>query len=225
MPRERILAALAAIAALAACGTARATTTVPPTVPPPGPVEWLTPLLTPAPGVPRPSASGKSRLLVIGDSLTRSMYADLPLMLPGWRIGVNGNGGRPLAEGMAWLQIYKLPKDGRTILAMSLFTNDPPTHVRQLKAAVRESLRRVGPHGCVIWATILRPKADFGIGYHAANEALRALAAGHRDTMRLVRWSETVRRTHMPLREGVHPGTPAAWDVRARLFADAARTC
>jgi hypothetical protein len=225
MPRERILAALAAAAVVGACGSASATTTVPPAVPSPGPVEWLTPALARAPGVARPSASGKSRLLVIGDSLTRSMYDDLPRMLPGWKIGVNGVGGRPLAEGMAWLEIYKLPKDGRTILAMSLFTNDPPTHARQLKAAVRESLRRVGPHGCVIWATIFRPRATFGIGYHAPNEVLRAMAAQHPDTMRLVPWSETVRRTHMPIREGVHPGTPAAWDLRARLFADAARTC
>jgi hypothetical protein len=225
MLRTRARVTLATVAAIGCCcspAAASATTSVPPDVPP----HSLKPLLIPAPGVAQPSASGKTRLLVIGDSLTQSMPTGLPQMLPGWRIGVNGVGGRPLAEGMAWLRTYKLPAKGRTILAMSLFTDDRPTRVAQLKAAVRESLRRVGPHGCAIWATVYRRTEAFGgTGYGRANDVLRALAAKHRDTMRLVPWAAVVRGSGMPIVEETHPATAAGWELRAKLFADAARTC
>ena len=57
------------------------------------------------------------------------------------------------------------------MLAISLFTNDDPTHTDALEAAVRRTLALVGSRGCVIWATIARPPVN-GVSYRAANTLL-----------------------------------------------------
>ena len=63
--------------------------------------------------------------------------------------------GRPLDEGMAVLAGSDPP---RASFAYSLFTNDDPVRIEQLDAAVRSSVASLGPHGCAVWATIVRPK-------------------------------------------------------------------
>jgi hypothetical protein len=157
------------------------------------------------PGTAIPSKSGFRSIYFLGDSLTAGIFRVAPAYFPGWKVGINGVGGRPLNDGMGILAATALPE--RTILAMGLFTNDLPTRTWALKQAVRESLRRVGPSGCVIWATIHRPAVGgpswqgalpgdvaarkpypasaAGIGYAKANAALRALAAQN-PNMRLV---------------------------------------
>ncbi|MDP9347392.1 MAG: hypothetical protein M3P44_17075 [Actinomycetota bacterium] len=176
------------------------------------------PLPSPAPG------SGAARdLVVIGDSLAVGIGAALPADLPGWRVQVDGRVGRPLAEGLAVMAERPIAPDGSMVLAVSLFTNDDPTHTAQLRAAVSIALGRVGARGCVVWGTIARPPLN-GVSYQAANAVLeRAAAADPR--LRLVPWAQaTAQRPALLGPDGVHP-TPQGYQLLARLYADAAASC
>lgn len=169
-------------------------------------------------------ARSAPRLTVIGDSLAEGTARLLPGLLPGWNVTTHARTGRFLAQGLTILEQTPLP-DPSPILAFSLFTNDDPRHLDALEAAVRQALARVGPAGCVIWATIRRP-ALAGVSYGAANARLQRLAeqsAGPR--LVLVPWAETVSRAPKLLsRDRVHP-TPAGYARRAALFAQAAQAC
>lgn len=88
---------------------------------------------------------------------------------------------------------------------------------------MRRTLQAVGPKGCVIWATIARPPVN-GVSYQSANALLTQLAA---DDPRLivVPWAERVAATRSLLGpDGVHP-TPAGYQLRAQLYAQAAQAC
>jgi hypothetical protein len=224
VPALALSAVLATTCGRADAGTPAATT--PPPASPGPPVPQVEPVLLPSPAGPLvPSRSGRSKLLLIGDSLTARIVGLLPRRLPGWRIGINGVGGRPLAEGMAILAQTKLPADGSIVLALGLFSNDDPRRVAQLEVAVRTSLERVGPRGCVIWATIWRPPF-LGVTYERANRTLRGMAARDR-RMRLVRWAERLRgRPELLDASGIHPRVGSGgWTLRARMFAAAALRC
>jgi lysophospholipase L1-like esterase len=113
--------------------------------------------------------------------------------------------------------------DRPMVLAISLFTNDDPTHTSALETAVRRTLALVGSRGCAIWATIARPPVN-GVSYRAAN-ALLARIATDNARLRLVPWAERVAATPQLLgADGVHP-TPAGYQLRAQLYAQAAQAC
>lgn len=197
------------------------------------------------PGRAVPSRTGYRSIYFLGDSLTANLVKIAPAYFPGWTVGVNGEGGRPMNTGMAILAGTRLP--AHTILAMGLFTNDLPTRTWALKQAIRESLRRVGPDGCVIWATIYRapvggpswqgalpgdvykraayPQSAVGVGYAKANAIIRRMAAENAN-MRLVDWSRSLQQHPMPMDyTQVHPALLSGWQRRAQMYADAARTC
>lgn len=197
------------------------------------------------PGTAVPSASGFTSIYFIGDSLTAGILNRAPAYFPGWTVGMNGVGGRPLNDGMGILAGTKLPP--RTILAMGLFTNDIPTRTWALKKAIRESIRRVGPNGCVIWSTIYRPavggpswygalpgdatprpnfpQSALGVDYSRANTIIRTLAK-HNRTMRLVDWDKSLHTWPVPMEDNdVHPATDEGWERRAAEYATAARSC
>lgn len=173
---------------------------------------------------PTPSARDRS-LVLVGDSLAVGLRALLPAALPGWKVDVLGRVGRPLAEGMGVIESLRLSTDNesaRPILAVSLFTNDDPTHTAALHAAVRRTLELVGEHGCVIWATIARPPVN-GVSYQAANALLTNLASDGR--LVIAPWAQDVAANRGLLgADGVHP-TPTGYEERARLYAQAARAC
>jgi hypothetical protein len=172
------------------------------------------------PSAPAPSGSGRT-LVLVGDSLAVGVRDLLPAALPGWHVEVLGEVSRPLAQGMAIVAGLDLPASA--VLAVSLFTNDDPTHTAALQAAVRQALAKVGPRGCVVWATIARPPVN-GVGYRAANALLARLAAGE-PRLRLVPWAEQVAADPQLVGgDGVH-ATPAGYQLRAQLFAQAARSC
>jgi hypothetical protein len=183
-----------------------------------------TPAPEPAlPPVPPNPLGGRNALLLIGDSLAVGSAAMMPLVLPNLRVYTDGNGGRPVAEGIRILSQTPLPPDGSTVLAFSLFTNDDPRHTRQLAAAVRASLLAAGPQGCVVWATIVRPPMH-GVSYDAANDLLRRMAASE-PRLRLVRWDEMIKAEPILMGpDGIHP-TPPGYRVRAQMYADAVRSC
>jgi hypothetical protein len=163
-------------------------------------------------------------LVVIGDSLAEGVAPLLGPLLPGWRVTTHARTGRFLAQGMSILERTAFGAR-RAVLAFSLFTNDDPRRVDALDAAVRRALAAAGPGGCVVWATIRRPRLA-GVSYGAANARLRALAAGSSDPrLVLVPWAETVARSPRLLGgDRVHP-TTAGYARRAELFAAAAQQC
>jgi hypothetical protein len=198
----------------------------PPPAPPTPTVPSASPGTTADGGTPY---TGARTMIVIGDSLAVGMAQPLRTDLTGWEVSVDGRIGRPLDEGMQILADTPLPSGSRgahAILAFSLFTNDSPTAVDALEAAVRRSVGRLGVHGCAIWATIARPPYQ-GISYRAANQRLRALASDPSLAGRLllVPWQEGYA-SHASWRagDGVH-ATATGYAARAQMYADAARSC
>lgn len=180
--------------------------------------------LAPAPVAPAPAAG--PQLALIGDSLAQGTAGPLAQLLPGWQVSADARRSRPLGEGMALFESTPLP-DRPLVLAFSLFTNDDPVAVAALEAAVRRSVDRLPRGGCVLWATIVRPKVG-GVSYGAANARLRALAqdpalAGR---LRIVDWARAVdgHRRAWLAKDKVH-GTSAGYVERARLYARAAQRC
>jgi hypothetical protein len=173
-----------------------------------------------------PSPHGTRALVLVGDSLAVGLRALLPGALSGWNVEVLGRVGRPLSEGMAvidGLDAFGSSRDTPPVLAVSLFTNDDPTHTGALQTAVRRTLELVGPHGCVVWATIARPPVN-GVSYRAANAVLEGLAASD-SRLHIVAWAEQVEANPQLLApDSVHP-TPAGYELRARLYARAAQDC
>jgi hypothetical protein len=178
---------------------------------------------TPATPAPAPSSGAGGTLVLVGDSLAVGVRDLLPSALPNWRVQVLARTGRPLAEGMGVVSGLDLKTSPPPVLAISLFTNDDPAHTSALEAAVRRTLALVGPRGCAIWATIVRPPVN-GVSYRAANALLARLAADD-PRLRLVPWAEQVAANRELVgADGVH-ATPAGYQLRAQLYAQAAQAC
>ncbi|HET8535771.1 MAG TPA: hypothetical protein VFL73_01210 [Solirubrobacteraceae bacterium] len=167
---------------------------------------------------------GGDSVVVIGDSLAVGMAFDLQALLPGRPVLVDARVGRALDEGMSVLAGADPP---RASFLFSLFTNDDPIRIEALDAAVRASVASLGPHGCAVWATIVRPKVG-GRTYGAVNARLRALALDPSLSGRLLvaDWARAVRghRKQWLAKDGVH-GTAAGYWARAQLYADALARC
>jgi hypothetical protein len=169
---------------------------------------------------------GGDAVVVIGDSLAVGMAPDLQALLPGRPVLVDARIGRPLDEGMAVLAGSDPP---RASFLFSLFTNDDPIRIDALDAAVRASVAALGPHGCAVWATIVRPKVG-GRSYAAVNARLRALAldAALRGRLLIADWARAVNspphRKRWIVKDGIH-GTTAGYWARAQLYADALARC
>ena len=177
---------------------------------------------TAAPASP-PSAADltPSRMVLVGDSLAVGIQSPLTNALSGWSLSTNARVGRPLAEGMG---VVRGMSERPPVLAISLFTNDSPEAISTLRSAVQETIDRQAGHGCVVWATIVRPAVG-GVTYDRANQALAALAAANPGVMRLVPWAQEVAAHPEWLgSDGVH-ATPAGYSARAQMYAEAARSC
>lgn len=170
-----------------------------------------------------PAPRHPHRLVLIGDSLAVGIQGLLPSLLPGWTVTADALTGRSLAAGMqlaAGADLTSRP----TVLAVSLFTNDDPRATAALAAAVQRSVSLVGPHGCAVWATIVRPPYR-GVSYAAANATLRRLSAQDGGALLLVPWAEEVsRHPGWVAPDRVH-GTPTGYEARARMYAQAALAC
>lgn len=145
--------------------------------------------------------------LFLGDSLAvgTAPYIHIKTMRVDARVG------RPLAEGVAHLRA--LPHQDR--LMVSLFTNDNPGHVAELRHAVAYSLTRAH---CVVWSTIHVGYEDF----RQANHYLRRHAQGR---FQLVDWDRYVdRHPELLYPDSIHP-TPAGYYARSRLYVRALHRC
>ena len=173
---------------------------------------------------PLPQSAGVRRLVLVGDSLAQGIEPLLPALLPGWEVLADAERSRTLAAGMAIAT--GLDASAPTALAISLFTNDDPADVGGLEAAVRASVERVGPDGCAIWATIVRPPLG-GVSYDAANARLMELqrTPAFAGRLRIVPWAQQVaRHPEWIAGDGVH-ATPDGYRARARMYAGAALGC
>ena len=160
-------------------------------------------------------------MVLVGDSLAVGIQSPLTNALRGWSLTTNGRVSRPLAEGMG---IVRGMSERPPVLAISLFTNDAPGAVDSLRSAVRETITRQAGHGCVVWATIVRPAVG-GVTYARANQALAELAAENPAVMKLVPWAQQVEaHPEWLASDGVH-ATPAGYSARAQMYAEAARSC
>ena len=169
-----------------------------------------------------PQGSGaKASMILVGDSLSEGQQSLLEQALPGWSVAVSAEIGRHLAEGMSILADANIPADG-AVVAMGLFTNDDPWRTGELAAAVRTSLRRAGPNGCAIWATIASPPVE-GQTFAAANRLLVSLAA-REPRLRIVPWAAAAEQAGVLGGDGVHPNDAGA-RLRASLYARAAQSC
>lgn len=180
--------------------------------------EVTTPATTPSAAPLR--GAGRGMLVMIGDSLAQGTEPLLGGLLPGWTVRTDARRGRPLAEGLRVLAATTASP--KSVLAFSLFTNDAPGNVGALESAVRASARRAD---CVVWATIVRPPVG-GRTYDAANARLEELAQGElRGRLVVVPWDQAVAdHPEWLAGDGVH-ATPDGYKARARMYADAARSC
>jgi hypothetical protein len=162
---------------------------------------------------------GAREVFVVGDSLADEIANLLPAALPGWRVRIDAEWGRPLGEGMRILAQDRAPP---SILAISLFTNNDPRDVRALEAAVRATAQR--PGGCAVWATIVAP-AYGGVSHDGANALLRRLARDDEVALELVDWARAVERDPSLMSGDEVHASPAGYRARARMYADAIRAC
>ena len=166
-----------------------------------------------------PARAEEREVLVVGDSLADEVRNLLPAALPGWRVRIDAEWGRPLADGMRILARESAPP---AILAISLFTNDDPRNVDALEAAVRATASR--PGGCAVWATIVAP-AYAGTSHAGANRLLRRLARDPALKLELVDWARAVERDGSLMSgDDVH-ASPGGYRVRSRMYAAAIRAC
>jgi hypothetical protein len=173
--------------------------------------------------VPGPTGGGRTSgtLILVGDSLAVGIEGLLPGLLRGWRVASDALKSRPLAAGMGILARTEVPRGA--VIAISLFTNDDPTRLGALEAAVRASVRRAAPGGgCAVWATIARPPFN-GRSYAAANALLHRLDA-ELGRLVVVPWAERAERSGWLASDGVH-ATPAGYRARAGMYAEAAQSC
>lgn len=196
-----------------------------PVPPPPATLPAPAPGATPAPdGAPAPAAPSSSAtsgtatgLLMVGDSLAVGTQSLLPAQLPGWSIATDARTNRTLAEGMAR---WRVERGNALVNAFSLFTNDSPSNVAALEAAVRETAAA----GCAVWATISRPPQG-GVSYARANAALERLAAQMPGRVIVVPWATAVADHPEWLTSDKVHATAAGYQARAEFYAQAAQSC
>jgi hypothetical protein len=173
----------------------------------------------------RPNIGGRHAVIFVGDSLAVGTAAPLRRVLdPAMPLYVDARTGRTLSEGMEVLANANPPKG---ILAFSLFTNDDPINLDALDFAVRSSVFALGPRGCAVWATIVRPKVG-GRTYGQVDARLRALALDPALSGRLLiaDWARAVsgHRKAWLAKDKIH-ATAAGYFARAQLYAEALSSC
>ena len=161
------------------------------------------------------------RLLVDGDSLAVGTRPYLPPDLPGWKIKQSAAVSRHAYEGADVMRSYgrSLPR----VIHVSLGTNDDPNDVAGFRAAVRDVMEVAGPHRCVVWTNIVRPKVA-GATYAGYNHVL-VQESRPRENLRVVNWARMVREHPEWLGgDGVHVNAEG-YQARARAVARSVRRC
>jgi len=163
-----------------------------------------------------PGTNGRATL--VGDSLNVGIEPYLGNELPGWRIDARDRVGRATQEGID--ELRRLGEGLAPTVVVSLGTNDPDGSERTFSELVGEALEIVGPHRCLVWATIVRdgmPRTTF-------NDVLRSASEEH-PNIRLVEWADEVGKNPGVLAPDLVHGTPEGYAWRAEETARAIRGC
>lgn len=159
-----------------------------------------------------------SPVTLVGDSLNVGIEPYLGDALDGRGIDAHDLVGRATAEGidvLAGLRTRLAP-----VVVVSLGTNDADGTEAGFETLVHRAVELVGPHRCLVWATIVRdgsPRAGF-------NEILADAAAAH-ENVRLVDWASIVAEAPGLLAADAVHGTPEGYRRRAEATARAVEAC
>jgi lysophospholipase L1-like esterase len=155
---------------------------------------------------------------LVGDSLNVGIEPELGKLLPGWQIDAHDRVGRATPEGIE--ELRDLDRRLAPVVVISLGTNDPDGSEREFRRLVDEAIDVVGPHRCLVWATIVRD----GAARTSFNHELEEARSEHRN-VRLVDWATLVARSPELLAADAVHGTPEGYERRAEETADAIRGC
>jgi hypothetical protein len=155
---------------------------------------------------------------LVGDSLNVGIEPELGKLLPGWQIDAHDRVGRATPEGIE--ELRDLDRRLAPVVVISLGTNDPDGSEREFRRLVDEAIDVVGPHRCLVWATIVRD----GAARTGFNHGLEEARSEHRN-VRLVDWATLVARSPELLAADAVQGTPVGYESRAVETADAIRGC
>ena len=155
-------------------------------------------------------------VLLIGDSLTVGAKRYFTSKLAGQPVEVDATSGISLKEGMRRYNAHTVKP---RVVEMALFTNNSPSQLADLHAAIQKTVDDARARGGrVVWATIVRPGS-----YDATNQMIRDMAARNADVMGLVDWRAMIdQHPEWLAKDGVHSNA-AGYAARAQAFADAAR--
>ena len=169
--------------------------------------------------VPSPaSAQGPGPVLVVGDSLEVGTEPYLRGELAGVDVAVDARTSRPSDEGVAVLREALRPQ--HEVVVFDLGTNDDPGDPGALTASL-EAARQIAGDRCLVVATINRPPLG-GVSDAGLNDAVEAFAAA--SGARVADWRSAAREPGALQDDGVH-GTASGYALRARLIAEAIRSC
>jgi hypothetical protein len=161
-------------------------------------------------------ATGSATL--VGDSLNVGIEPYLGDELPGWRVHAHDRVGRATQEGID--ELRSLGGGLAPVVVVSLGTNDSDGSEPEFRKLVNQALAIVGPHRCLVWATVVRdgtPRTGF-------NQVLVDARSEH-PNVRLVEWAALVGGDGELLAGDLVHGTPDGYARRAEETARAIRDC
>jgi hypothetical protein len=163
--------------------------------------------------------SGKAgSVSLVGDSLNVGIEPFLPRELPRWRIDADDEVGRTTSVGIDVLRARRGSLSD--VVVISLGTNDPADATSAFRSAVREALRLVGEHRCLVWVSIVRD----GDAYAAFNDVLEDERRGSTRLV-VVGWDGMVQaHPEWLTSDGVH-ATSEGYAARAEAVAGAVEEC
>jgi hypothetical protein len=164
--------------------------------------------------------SAAADVLVVGDSLEVGTGAHLKRELADREVEVDARTGRPSPEGLQVLRSAARP--GHRVIVFDLGTNDDPSRPEVLRNSLDGALSVAGGR-CLVISTLRRPPLN-GVSVDALNGEIDRLASGA-PNVQVADWRAlTASRPSLMARDGVH-ATPAGYADRARLVAEAVRSC
>lgn len=162
------------------------------------------------------AAATSPTILDIGDSLSIGAAPYLRAQLSGYRIEKAHDVGLHAYDAA---RIVSSRSSLPSVLVVSAGTNDDPRIVSTFVHSVSTILEDAGTERCVVWPTIVRPRA-VGATYAGLNDALRRSARTH-PSLVLVDWVHMVHKHPWWLgKDGVHVSS-AGYRARATAIASA----
>jgi len=169
---------------------------------------------------PAPAVAGSPRtVLDLGDSLSIGTAPYLRARLRGYRVDRLYDVSLHAHDAA---EIVTRARPSLPDVVISAGTNDDPRIVSTFIRAISRVVEAAGSRRCVVWPTIVRPRA-VGATYDGLNRALTRAARRHRNLV-LVDWVGMLRRHPSWLSEdGVHVSV-AGYRARAAAIATAVST-